>query len=356
MRMVCRYLLTVTTLVLTVCLASPFVAGAEMVKKVDNFIVVLDQSGSMAQAKANAGEQKLDKAIAAVKRLDQAVPELGYTSSVSLFAPYKMVSQSAIYQTGSIGTAAESFKPPFNSFTTLGDGLTTIAPAVGKLSGETALIMFTDGAWNAGVDPVAAARTLYSQNPDLCIHVVSYADTPVGKQTIDAIKALSGCSIVVDAKSLESDAAMAQFARDVLYEERQPAPKPVAPAPTPAPAPAPAPAPVAKEVITFNLLFDFDKANIKDEMIPVLEEVKMILQNDSDTAFVLSGHTDSTGPEAYNQGLSERRAASVKKWLTDNGVAPSQLETVGYGETRPKYTNDTREGRKLNRRVELQSK
>ena len=348
MKLASRYFLTVTSLALALCLVSPFVVGAEMVKKADNFIVFMDQSGSMAQAKAKPGEQKLDKAIVAVKRLDQAVPELGYTSSVSLFAPYKTVSQPATYKTGSIGSAAESFNPAFNSFTTLGDGLTAVAPAT---AGKTALIMFTDGVWNAGVDPVAAAKNLYSQNSDLCIHVVSYADTPEGQQTIDALKGLSGCSVVVDAKSLESDAAMAQFAKDVLYEERKPAPKPA-----PKVAPAPAPAPVAKEIITFSLLFDFDKANIKDEMIPVLEEVKMILKDEMDTDFVLSGHTDSSGPEAYNQGLSERRAASVKGWLTDNGVDASRLEAVGYGETRAKYNNDTREGRKLNRRVELQSK
>jgi OOP family OmpA-OmpF porin len=142
MKLASRYFLTVTSLALALCLASPFVVGAEMVKKADNFIVFMDQSGSMAQAKAKPGEQKLDKAIVAVKRLDQAVPELGYTSSVSLFAPYKTVSQPATYKTGSIGSAAESFKPAFNSFTTMGDGLTAVAPAT---SGKTALIMFTDG-------------------------------------------------------------------------------------------------------------------------------------------------------------------------------------------------------------------
>jgi OOP family OmpA-OmpF porin len=302
----------------------------------------------MAQAKAKPGEQKLDKAIANVKRFDQAVPELGYTSSVSLFAPYKTVSKPATYKTGSLGSAAESFKPAFNSFTTLGDGLTAIAPST---AGKTSLIMYTDGAWNNGVDPVAVAKNLYSQNSDLCIHVVSYADTPEGQQTIDAIKALSGCSVVVDAKSLESDAAMAQFAKDVLYDEVQPVVEEVIVIETPK-----GEIIIVEEVITFNLLFDFDKANIKDEMVSVLEEVKMILKDVRGTDFVLSGHTDSSGPEAYNQGLSERRAASVKKWLTDNGVTASRLEAVGYGETRAKYNNDTREGRKLNRRVELQSK
>ena len=113
---------------------------------------------------------------------------------------------------------------------------------------------------------------------------------------------------------------------------------------------------VAKEVITFNLLFGFDKSAITDEMVPVLEQAKMILEEDPGTTFVVSGHTDSTGTEDYNQGLSERRAASVKNWLVSNGLSASRLQTVGYGETRSKYDNATKEGRKLNRRVELQSK
>jgi OOP family OmpA-OmpF porin len=206
--------------------------------------------------------------------------------------------------------------------------------------------MFTDGVYTKGRDPVAAAKALYGKySPNLCIHVISYANTPEGQQTIDAISSLSDCSVVA------TGADMDKFAKDVLYDDSH-----IKHDPPPKAAPAPVPAPVAKEVITFNLLFDFDKANIKDEMVPVLEEAKMILNHDMGTNFVLSGHTDSTGDEGYNQGLSERRAASVKKWLTDNGVTASRLEAVGYGETRAKYNNDTKEGRKLNRRVELQSK
>lgn len=143
-----------------------------------------------------------------------------------------------------------------------------------------------------------------------------------------------------------------------------PAPAPVAvapPAPAPAPvvvAPAPAPAPVviAKEIVSFNLLFGFDKSAITDDMVPVLQQAKMILEEDSTVNFTVSGHTDSTGPEVYNQKLSERRAASVKNWLVSNGVSAARLEAVGYGEAQSKYNNATKEGRKLNRRVELQSK
>ena len=229
--------------------------------------------------------------------------------------------------------------------TPLGDGLSSVGPTINKLSGRTALILFTDGVSNMGTDPVAQARALYSASPNLCIHTISYADTPEGKHTIDAISALNRCSVVT------TDADMDQFARTVLYDDSH-----VKHPKEAAPAPVPMPMVMAKEVITFNLLFGFDKSAITDEMVPVLEEAQMILEEDSDTDFVVSGHTDSTGTEEYNQGLSERRAASIKNWLVSNGIPSSRLKTAGFGETRSKYNNDTKEGRKLNRRVELQSK
>jgi OOP family OmpA-OmpF porin len=360
MKKICRVSLAAMTLVLAVSLALPLSAAAEMVKKVDNFIIFMDQSGSMAQGNVMAGHQKLDQAIDAVNRLDKVVPELGYKSAVAMFATYRVVSAPAVYKAGSLSAAANSVVPPWNEYTNMGDGLMKIGSAIDQMSGKTALIMFTDGEANEGPDPVAEAKALYGKHgSNLCIHVVSYADTPKGQQVIDGIRALSGCSVSADAKSLASDAAMAQFAKAVLYDEVQPAPAPApkpAPAPAPAPAPKPAPAPVAKEVVTFNLLFGFDKYAITDDMIPVLEQAKMILQEDAAVKFVVSGHADSTGPEDYNQKLSERRAASVKNWLVSNGIQASRLEAVGYGESQPKYDNSTREGRKLNRRVELQSK
>ena len=67
----------------------------------------------------------------------------------------------------------------------------------------------------------------------------------------------------------------------------------------------------------------------------------------------VGGHTDSVGTDAYNQTLSERRAASVKDYLVGQGVDGSRLSTAGYGESNPIASNDTADGRALNRRVEL---
>ncbi len=136
--------------------------------------------------------------------------------------------------------------------------------------------------------------------------------------------------------------------------------KNVTPAPKPVPAPktvvTPPPAPVAKEVVTFNLQFDFDSSTIKEGMIPSLHQAKEILEEDQISQFAVFGHTCSMGPDTYNQKLSERRASAIRKWLVDNGIEASRLDAKGYGESLPKDGNANNEGRKLNRRVELVSK
>lgn len=68
---------------------------------------------------------------------------------------------------------------------------------------------------------------------------------------------------------------------------------------------------------------------------------------------LIVGHTDSTGPEEYNQRLSERRAEAAAAFLMEQGIRPSHIRTLGKGESEPVASNDTPEGRQLNRRVEI---
>jgi outer membrane protein OmpA-like peptidoglycan-associated protein len=72
-----------------------------------------------------------------------------------------------------------------------------------------------------------------------------------------------------------------------------------------------------------------------------------------ETSILVEGHTDSSGPENYNQQLSERRANSVKDLLVQRGVQEHRVNIIGYGEGRPLVTNATPEGRQMNRRVEI---
>jgi OOP family OmpA-OmpF porin len=132
-----------------------------------------------------------------------------------------------------------------------------------------------------------------------------------------------------------------------------------APPPAPAPPPPPAvveptPEPVVVEKIVLRgVNFDFDKSAIRPDAAIILDEAASILSGKPGVRVRVEGHTDSTGPESYNQGLSERRAASVLKYLVGHGIEAGRLTSIGFGELRPIASNDTREGRALNRRVEL---
>jgi OOP family OmpA-OmpF porin len=343
-----KFLMLTLVVMLTLSFAFATTASAKMVKKVDNFILFLDQSGSMAQKYAAGKDRKIDLALPIMASMNQAVPTLDYTSGLLLFAPFETKYQPAAYNKAAMGTAIGSITRTFDIFnrrTTMGEALIDLDPVIGSLSGKTAVIIFTDGASNFGADPVAQAKALYAKYGDkLCIHVVSFADTAGGRMVIDEIRALSSCTVPTDVKALQNAATMNAYVKDVFYSE-------VADA-----APAPKAMPLAKETITFSLHFGFDKYQITDEMIPVLEQAKIILDETPSASYVIAGHTDSSGPEGYNQGLSERRANSVKAWMVENGVSASRLEAKGFGELAPKYDNATKEGRQLNRRVEIQTK
>jgi OOP family OmpA-OmpF porin len=112
--------------------------------------------------------------------------------------------------------------------------------------------------------------------------------------------------------------------------------------------------PVAEKIVLRGVNFDFDKSAIRPDSAVILDEAVSLLSGAPDRQVRIEGHTCSMGPDAYNQGLSERRAASVRQYLVEHGIAASRLNSIGFGEARPMTTNDTREGRALNRRVELQ--
>ncbi|MEW6168471.1 MAG: OmpA family protein [Pseudomonadota bacterium] len=99
--------------------------------------------------------------------------------------------------------------------------------------------------------------------------------------------------------------------------------------------------------------FEFDSDRLTPEAREILNEVADTLKAYPDIDVELEGHTDAIGTDAYNLGLSERRANAVKAYLEGRGVPGRRMKPVGYGESRPIATNDTEEGREENRRVEL---
>ncbi|MBW2057503.1 MAG: OmpA family protein [Deltaproteobacteria bacterium] len=102
--------------------------------------------------------------------------------------------------------------------------------------------------------------------------------------------------------------------------------------------------------------FDVGKADIRSDAIVVLDRIGMILQQNPWLKIEVAGHSDSGGSEEANMELSLKRAKSVATYLMDHfGISPHRLKVLGYGESRPVADNSTREGRRMNRRVEFRA-
>jgi outer membrane protein OmpA-like peptidoglycan-associated protein len=109
-------------------------------------------------------------------------------------------------------------------------------------------------------------------------------------------------------------------------------------------------------VVEFSdkILFATAQSDLTTSSYNSLNKLVSVLSRYPDTNLEIDGHTDSKGTNEYNQGLSERRAASVANYLSSQGINRARMSTRGFGETMPKYTNDTEDGRAGNRRVEIQ--
>jgi outer membrane protein OmpA-like peptidoglycan-associated protein len=102
-----------------------------------------------------------------------------------------------------------------------------------------------------------------------------------------------------------------------------------------------------------EVLFDYNSAALRSASRTSLREMADVFDKYPNTTIAVQGYTDSTGSNAYNERLSERRANSVGNYLQTLGVRSSRIETIGYGESSPKASNATASGRQQNRRVEI---
>ncbi|MFO7582047.1 OmpA family protein [Guyparkeria sp.] len=148
---------------------------------------------------------------------------------------------------------------------------------------------------------------------------------------------------------LNEDTAIEACNPELVKQEVAPAPKPIV---------EPPPEPKAEKVtLKADTYFDFDKSNLKPEGRDTLDQLVRDMGDLNSIAEIeVVGHTDSIGTEEYNQGLSERRAATVKDYLISKDVPANVINTEGRGELEPVATNETREGRAKNRRVEITTK
>jgi len=404
-------------------------------QKVDNFLVVLDASGSMAEA--YKGENKLDYAKQIVSRMNQTIPDLKLTGGLREFSPSlwsgeltSLIYGQTAYARAGLEDALQQVKRA-GGHSPLAVAIDAAGDDLASARGDIALIIVGDGdhgdiaLGESTMDkaPLVAAETLKSQFGDrLCIYTIQVGDSPTGKWVMEQVARAGQCGFAVNADDIASSAGMASFVEKVFFEKTKDSdgdgvtddldrcpntprgvkvdrrgcpldtdgdgvpdyldkcpntPKGVKVDKNGCPLDTdgdgvpdyldqcpgtPKGAHVNEkgcwvlvdvELKTGNVLFDTGKWDIKAQAYPILDEALAILKKQPTLKVEVQGHTDNVGARAYNQKLSERRANAVMQYFIDKGIEPQRVSAAGYGFSRPTASNDTREGRALNRRVEL---
>jgi OOP family OmpA-OmpF porin len=345
------------------------ISGTCYEQKSDNFLVLLDASGSMGET--YEGQTKFKTAQEVVSRMNQTIP-----GDMDLNAAVRTFGAGFSDETRNIVSPGPFSKDDLAS--ALGDvsygGYTPIGPAVaaggddkGALTGTTAVILVSDGKQNVGENATKAARMVKDRFGDnICFYTVLVGDDPAGKELMEEIANIGDCGFATTADAVYSSEGMADFVSSAFCSG---APPPVVATVGDADGDGvpddrdkcpntPRGATVNEDgcwAYQGEIFFDFDKAVVKPEAYYILDEAAAVLAGNPGLEVEIQGHTDSIGTEEYNLGLSQRRAEAVEKYLEDNGVNPDQISARGLGEAYPVASNDTKEGRAKNRRVEFRA-
>ena len=341
-----RFAIISLVLAMTIALGV-VVAEAKKIPRVDNFVILIDQSGSMFMEHK---ERKEVKAVLVKKMLlsmNDRIPELGYTAAIQGFYPNETLIGPEKYSRYFFAREIKNLPDKgkiFGNLTPLGTEIKALDKVMGRFSGKTSVIIVSDGEVNKGKDPYKAAKKLHNEYTNICFDVISLADSEEGEKTLRQINELGNCTYA-DGEEMISDAvAVESFVSKVLYIEV---------------------ADVATEEMRIrevapNIIsvgggyFNFDSAEVDETAWSrVYDAVVPKLDAKPGATLVIEGHTDSSGSAAYNQQLSERRAKAVRNYFVSKGIPGSQIETLGYGEEMPRVSNTTPEGRAINRRVDI---
>ncbi|OGR23888.1 MAG: cell envelope biogenesis protein OmpA [Desulfobacterales bacterium RIFOXYA12_FULL_46_15] len=345
---------------------TPF-SSNNYVSSIDNFVIVLDASSSMADI--HKGNYKFDMATEIVSRMNQTLPELGQNGALRSFGHSPAVSnKSTVLFYGMEKYATKTLGEKLKKISEAGgtSPMHTALDASGQeelkpVSGKTAVIIISDGQSEFSLEsPITlkAAQALKDQlGAGLCYYPIFVGNNEEGAVLMDEIARIGKCGFVSNADNLLTDAGMAQFVEDVFLSKKPMAPAAKAVAPPVAPAPPEIKGLNAQGVwVVDDTLFDFDKSLIKAAAVDYLDHIAEIMKAYPNMYVQVQGHTDSVGTKAYNDALSIRRAQAVKTYLINKGVEGERLNLEGFGFSKPVALNDTAKGRALNRRVELHRK
>jgi len=326
------------------------VSSGEYVQKVDNFVVIFDDSSSMGPDRN--WQNKLGQAKLVATNMNNTIPAaLKVQSGLRVFGPmtYSLAEGSPM-QLGMTAYSKSAFGEAINSVVMTGGNTPMSRPIdmttndLASTKGDIAVIVIGDGLENVGGPAADAAKTLKAKYKDrICIYTILIGDDPAGRATMEQVAKAGSCGFATDQDALSTPAGMASFVEKVFLKKG-----------TKVATPAPA-TPEEKKCFTVELKveFDFDKATIRPEYYKTLIEFGEFIRTYPDHTVNLEGHTDNFGTDKYNMKLSQQRADNVRAFLLKHfaTIKPTQITTVAHGFKNPIAGNDTKEGRQKNRRV-----
>ena len=360
---------------------NPMLTGGDYAQKVDNFIVILDKSGSMGEL--YKGEKKLDYAKDMVSRMNQTIPDIKATGALRVFGRFAVFSENFTeLMRGPAAYSKAGLDEGLNKVgwargdSPLNIALDATAQDFKSAEGDIAVIIFSDANKEyMNYDAVKkAAMSLKGQYGNrICIYPVQIGDDPEGQKLLRQLAEDGQCGFFTNADQIASSQEMADFVANIFMKKLPPKPAMVEKVVEEKIVVIPDSdgdgvpdnldkcpgTPKGAKVNQFgcwtleNVLFDFNKHNIKPQFYGFLDEAAVVFEKNPSIKVQIEGNTDSIGTAANNMKISLERAKAVMNYLIKKGVAKDRLSAKGYGFTKPIATNATQEGRALNRRVEL---
>ena len=341
--------LLTTSCALVGLMASPLLATEVVVevkkvfeKTVDNVIVLFDSSGSMAEKYGNSDLTRLEAERMIIEEANMTLPNLDWNMSFysftpkafskELFAnPLRVISPMTPYSKESLAETIKVLPTKASGPTLLQHALKELDAVIAGLQGKTAILVFTDGTYTKmenAPTPLELAKKLVEKY-DTCIYAVSSATGENEKKLIERMSKLNECSMVVPFFELLGNPG---YTTGALYK-------------------------VIEKVdlidIADGVLFDFNKADLKEKYQAKIQNLGIFLEKNPGVRVVLAGYTDGVGSEGYNMELSRKRSEAVRDYLLANSkVEKNRVTLQWYGKSDPVASNQTEEGRALNRRVD----
>lgn len=324
------------------------ITETQLVRLADNAIFLFDTSSSMNQPFRDTGKSKYDLVVGEFKGRNSYFPEIGHTFGLYVYTPWKELYPARTYDRGKFAAALNSLPAEPKGPTPVRKALRAVDPILEPLSGRTILYLFTDGTYSKGEGEASAdikEKSLLELAQDLagkhnvCFYLISTAKEKDNQKMLESVGEINACSRVIP---LESFLDRPEYSSGSLFEVK---------------ATEKIVTTMEKRIVGLkvqNATFRFDKENIRTKDLPELNEVAAFLNEYPKSYIVLRGYTDSVGKDEYNLELSKRRAMAVADFLLEShGVDRDRIVVQWNGSANPIASNDTDEGRALNRRVEM---